>query len=123
MSAVNKAIVESVNDAFAGNNIERFLDHCSEEITWTMVGKPVLKGKQDIREFMNSMGDCPTPPEMEVINIIAEGDLVAADGTMSMPNADGTIYNGAYCDIYHFRNGEIIKLTSYIVDLPSSGSE
>ena len=116
-AAAHKEIVQSVNDAFSENNIERFLDHCSEDITWTMVGKPPLKGKQDIREFMNSMGDCPTPPEMNTISMIAEGALVAADGTMTMTNSDGSIYNGAYCDIYHFQNGQIVALKSYIVDL------
>lgn len=116
MSVTNKEIVQQVNDAFLTNNIEVFLDHCTDEISWTMVGKPALEGKDAIRAFMGNM-EGMDPPKLTLINTIAEGDLVASEGYMEMKNSDGSPYKGAFCDVYQFRDGKIIALKSYIVDL------
>ncbi len=117
MSATNKSIVQDINDAFSTNEIGRFLDHCSDQIVWTMVDKPSLHGKQAIRDFMDSMSEPVAPPKMYLNRIIAEGNMVAADGGMEMKNADGSDYRGAFCDIYQFKDGKIEELISYIVDL------
>lgn len=117
MSASNKEIVQKVNDAFSAGNIEAFLDYCTEDVQWTMVGKPAWVGKQVIRDFMKSENPGSSAPQMTVQNVIADGDMVASDGTMSMTNADGTEYQGAFCDVYRFLDGKIHEMHSYIVDL------
>lgn len=115
MSAKNKEIVEKVNAAFAENNMEGFLSFCADEIEWTMVGEKSVKGKRAIRRWLESMD--MEPPKFTVDAVIAEGDFVAAHGSMIMKEKDGKASPYAYCDIYRFRNARIIQLLSFIIKL------
>ena len=112
----NKETVRKVNDALGQNDTATFLTYCSEDIVWTMVGKPPFKGKAAIEEFLRPMAG-NVPPKLTMIDTIEEGDKIASTGNMTMNNADGTAYNGGFCDIYHFRDGKISVITTYIVDL------
>ena len=117
MSAQNKATVEAINEAFRQNNIHGFLDHCTEGITWNMIGQTnPLVGKDAITAFMNG-GGSTEGPELELYNVIADGDKAAADGKMKMKKQDGSVYEGAFCDVYHFEGDKVARLDSYIIDL------
>ena len=113
MSATNKEIVEQVNASFAEGNVEGFLSACAENVSWTIVGNRTVQGKNAIREWMASMD--MEPPKFTVETIIAEGDFVSAYGDMTMKEKDGKTVPYSYCDIYRFRDGEIVQLTSFVV--------
>ncbi|RJQ55878.1 MAG: nuclear transport factor 2 family protein [Desulfobacteraceae bacterium] len=113
MSAKNKEIVEKVNAAFAENDVEGFLSFCTDEIEWTMVGEKHVKGKEDIRIWLNSMD--MEPPKFTVDAVIAEGDSVAAHGSMTMKDKDGKAIPYAYCDVYRIRNAKIVELISFVI--------
>ena len=112
--ADNKEIVEKVNAAFAANNMEGFLSFCADDFEFTMVGDKPLQGKQAVRQWMSSMGDME-PPRISNIRVIAEGDAVASHGTMTMKDKEGKTTPYAYCDIYQFRDGKIVKLTAFVM--------
>lgn len=109
----NKEIVEKVNASFAEGGLEGFLSHCAEDVVWTMVGNKTVKGKRNIREWMASMD--MEPPKFTVDNIIGEGDFVTAYGDMIMKEKDGKTVPYAYCDIYRFRGGKIVNLSSFVI--------
>jgi uncharacterized protein len=113
MSAKNKEIVEKVNASFAEGGVEGFLSFCADDVVWTMVGNKTTKGKKAIREWMASMDI--EPPKFTVDNIIAEGDFVVAHGDMTMKHKDGKTASYAYCDLYRFRNGQILELSSFVI--------
>lgn len=115
METTLKKIVRHVNQAFNEGRLEGFLDHCTDDVRWTMVGKEPLTGKPAISDFMGQMKPGNTM-EISIRNIIAEGNLVACDGTMRMNNSGGSPYNGAFCDIYLFDGDRIAELHSYVVD-------
>ena len=113
MSATNREIVEEVNASFAEGGVEGFLSHCAEDVVWTIVGEKTVTGKNTIREWMASMN--MEPPKFTVNNIIAEGDFATAHGDMTMKDKDGKTVPYSYCDIYHFSDGKIVELTSFVV--------
>nr|WP_294944990.1 hypothetical protein [uncultured Mucilaginibacter sp.] len=41
----------------------------------------------------------------------------ACTGTMEMPNPDGTVYKGAFCDVYQFVDGKVQTIDNYIIEL------
>ena len=88
MSAQHKEIVRKVNDAFASNQIERFLEHCAEDVKFGMVGDKTVQGKDAVRQWMKSM-DGRGAPELHPTDLIAEGEMVASLGTMKMKEKDG----------------------------------
>ncbi|HSQ20177.1 MAG TPA: nuclear transport factor 2 family protein [Blastocatellia bacterium] len=113
MSTKHKETVEKVNASFAEGGVEGFLSFCADDVVWTMVGNKTVKGKNAIREWMASMD--MEPPKFTVDNIIAEGDFVTAHGDMTMKDKDGKTVPYAYCDIYRFRDGKIVELSSFVI--------
>ena len=109
----NKEIVESINKAFAANNLDGFLAHCSDDIVWTMVGEKPLAGKDAIRAWMKAMP--MEPPVFDVATLIAEGDIVMVQGNMTMTDKDRKTTAYAYCDVYRFKGDKIADLKSFVV--------
>jgi uncharacterized protein len=114
MSVKNKEIVVKVDAAFAENNVEGFLSFCADDVEWTMVGDRTVKGKEDIRRWLGSMGT--DPPNFSPSGVIAEGDSVSAYGTMTMKDKSGEAVKYAYCDIYRFRGDKIVELRSFVIN-------
>lgn len=112
MSVTNKTAVEEINAAFAANDIETFLSFCAEDVEWTIVGERSIQGKEEIRAWMGSMDI--GPPQFTVDETIAESDSVVVHGSMIMVD-DGKPASYSYCDIYRFRDGKVVKLTSFVV--------
>jgi len=114
MANTNKEIVEAINASFAKNEIDGFLKYCADDIKWTMVGEKVTKGKDTVREWLKSMADVE-PPKFTVTNLVGEGDVVVANGDMTMKDKDGKTESYSYCDIYNFKNGKVGELTSFVM--------
>lgn len=112
----NRAIIEKVNQTFPESDMETFMSYCAEDITWTMVGYPVMEGKEVIRQAME-MQDYDEK-QFHTDQVIADGDTVAVTGSMQMRRVStGQILRSAYCDVYRLRNGKIYQMISYVVDL------
>ena len=113
MSARNQAIVDDVNAAFAANNTEGFLAHCTTDVAWTMVGDRTVTGVEAIRSWMRSMN--PEAPRFSVEHVSGDADTVTCYGQMTMKGKSGALEHYAYCDVYRFRGDKIAELRSYVV--------
>lgn len=122
MSESNKRIVREVNDAFANNNVEGFLNHCSDDVVWRMIGEKTTNGIQEIREWMSQM-EGHEAPKFTVDETVAEGDSVICRGEMTMKGQDGVEGKYAYCDSYRFGSGKITHLDSYVIKLKEEGED
>lgn len=112
----NRAIIEKVNQTFPESDMDTFISYCADDITWTMIGYPVMEGKEVIREAMEMQEYADK--QFQTDQVIADGDTVAVTGSMQMRKVStGEILRSAYCDIYRLRNGKIYQMTSYVVDL------
>lgn len=115
----NKEVVEQINAAFEKGDTEAFLAACADDVVWTMVGEKTVKGKEAIRQWMASMP--VQPPQFTVDGIAAEGDLVTAFGGMTMQE-EGSTVPYSYCDVYRFRDGKVIALTSFVIKTQRASS-
>src|SRR6266481_5224350 len=122
MSDKNKQIVEEINAAFATGDAETFLSHCSEDVSWTMVGEKANKGKSEIREWMASMKDTE-PPKFTFDRLIADDNAVVCSGDMLMKNKEGVAEEYAFCDIYEFSGDKIVDLQSFVVKENPAGEK
>ena len=121
MATNKKEIVEKINASFTNNNIEGFLEHCAENVVWTMVGEKTTNGKRAIREWMKSM-EGTDPPNFTVTNLVADGEVAVANGDMTMKDQDGKLGKYSYCDIYRFNGDKVIELTSYLIKTDTQSS-
>jgi uncharacterized protein (TIGR02246 family) len=122
MSEKYREIVEKVNDAFANNDSEAFLNFCAEDVQWTIVGDQAVSGKNGIREFMKKM-EGMDPPKFTVDKIVSDDDSAVAYGGMTMKDDKGNDVSYEYCDIYRFRSDKIAELRSFVVKLKDQASE
>jgi predicted SnoaL-like aldol condensation-catalyzing enzyme len=121
MSQANKEIVEKINTAFSENKPEEFLNHCTDDVKWEMVGEGAHSGKESIREFMASMPGTE-PPNFNVIAMIADDDRVVCYGDMTM-KMEGEEGSYSYCDIYRFSGDKVSELRSYVVKQKDEGEK
>lgn len=121
MSERNKEIVRKVNKTFLNGNFEGFLDFCTDDVAWTIVGERTVNGKEAIRQWMAEMATVnPEPPKFTVVDpVIAESDFVVSRGDMTMKDKTGELGQYSYCDIYRFRGGKIAELNSFVVKTQS----
>ena len=113
MQTENKTIVEKVNAAFDDGNTDAFLSFCTDNITWNIIGDMQLRGKNAIKNFMNT-----TPaeqPQFTVKEIVAEDNSAVCYGNMKMKNKEGNWEDYSFCDVYHFSNGKIAELLTFMV--------
>jgi ketosteroid isomerase-like protein len=111
-----REIVKKVNDAFANNDHEAFLEVCADDIKWIIVGDQTVDGKDSLREFMKSMEGMEAP-KFTVEKIVSEGDSAAAYGEMTMVEKEGCAGLYEYCDVYTFTGEKISRLRSFIIKL------
>jgi uncharacterized protein len=109
----NKAILLEANAAIAEGNYEGFLSFCADDTEWTFVGDKTLKGKEAVRQWMAT--EYVEPPLNIVAHLIAEGDFVTAVGDLTVKDADGKAVHYSYCDIWLFRDGQIVELKAFVI--------
>ena len=115
MGADRKAVIEHINDAFAENNLEKVLSFCTNDFIWTMVGDTSVKGKDAIRQWMASM-DVEPPQELNIQQVLSEGDTVITRGDMMMKGRkEPAAHSYAFCDVYRFKGDKVAELTAFVI--------
>lgn len=109
----NKATLQRANAEIVRGNPEGFLSFCTDDIEWTAVGEPPLRGKEAVRQWMKTA--YREPPEFTVTQLVAEGDFVVALGEIMVKGEDGRAARHAYCDVWRFRDGRMAQLSAFVV--------
>jgi ketosteroid isomerase-like protein len=117
--ATTKELIEQINLIFTENKMEEFMEFLSDDIVWEMhsssSGHTKLEGKDAIMNM--DMGDnMPEKMNFQFGTIIIEGDSASVECTSDGETPSGKSYKGTSCDIYHFKNDKIVKMTSYVID-------
>ena len=115
MSDQNKRILTQANAFVEKGDYEQFLSYCTDDTEWTFVGDRTLRGKQDVRQYMNAT--YIEPPQFTVTRLIGEGDFVTALGDISIKDGTGKVVRSAYCDVWRFRGGQIAELNAFVVEI------
>lgn len=113
MSELNKEVLRKANAAVTAGDNEGFLSFCAEDIVWSTVGGETLRGKEAVRAWMAT--GYAEPPKFTVERLIADGDFVAAVGTIDSKGDDGGTVPNAYCDVWRFRDGKMAELRAFVV--------
>jgi ketosteroid isomerase-like protein len=74
--------IETVNtylDGFRKNDHEQILSCLTDDIEWTVFGAFHLTGKEAYDKAIDGAPEFIDPPELEVVRIVEEGDVVMAE--------------------------------------------
>ncbi|WDF70725.1 nuclear transport factor 2 family protein [Sphingobacterium oryzagri] len=113
MSEQHKHTLLQANAAVAQGAIEAFLSYCTADTVWTFVGEQKLVGKDAVRAYMQQA--YKVPPQIEVDELIAEGDWLTAIGTIRLTDEDGKMESFAYCDVWRFEDGMMHELNAFVI--------
>ena len=78
----NTQTVETYLDGFRKNDHAQILGCLTDDIRWTVFGGFLLTGKQAYDAAIEGPGFIP-PPQLEVVRMVEEGDVVMAELTGS----------------------------------------
>lgn len=117
MSQTNKDILINANEAVTNGDNEGFLAECTDDVIWNFVGDRILKGKDEVRDYMKQT--YIEPPQFDVKHLIAEGDFVTAIGNISLKDENGKLVKYDYCDVWRFRDGKMAELTAFVIESDS----
>jgi len=116
--ATTRELIEQINRLFTENRMEAFMDYLAEDVVWDMYttssGHTTFNGMAEISQMDGS--DMPEHTNFQFSTIVIEGDLASVQGSSTTKKADGTEYESNFCDIYHFKDDKIVRMSSYVVD-------
>lgn len=111
--------IRDFNEAFSKNDLDFILNNMSDDIIWDFIGEKTIKGKGEVREFLEPMNEVQTL-EMELLQIINGDQSAAANGWMKIKEPSGEIKKFGFVDFYEFEGlkmPKVKKMTSYMVPL------
>jgi ketosteroid isomerase-like protein len=116
--ATTKELIQQINQLFTENKMESFMDFFAEDVVWDMYsaasGHTTFNGVAEINQMDTS--NMPEHSNFRFSTIVIEGDMASVQGSSTTTKKDGTQYESNFCDIYHFKNDKIVKMSSYVVD-------
>lgn len=116
--ATTKELIQQINQLFTENKMESFMDYFAEDVVWDMYsaasGHTTFNGIAEMNQMDTS--NMPQYSNFRFSTIVIEGDTASVQGSSITTKKDGTQYESNFCDIYHFKNDKIVKMSSYVVD-------
>ena len=114
MISEQKQTVERYMDGFRATDHEMILSCLTDDVVWELPGYYLHHGKAAFdKEIANPNAD--GHPDIKVTRLVEEGNIVVAEGTVKANLKDGNKIDAVFCDVFHFRDGKINKLTSYLM--------
>lgn len=107
----NKAIVRRFLDAVAAGDIGTIEQLQAPDCTWWVVGRGDIS-RESYTDDVRAMLLVADPRRVEIINLVAEGDMVAAE-IRSAFHFGERVYANEYHDLFVLRDGQIVHGREY----------
>lgn len=112
-----KTFLREFNEYWVREDTQAILDTVTDDIRFGMAGGKAVSGKSDFKTFLEGMGEGATDMNLDIANIIIDGDRAAVDGEISMTDKDGRRRVYAFCDVYRLAGGKVAELTAYVQEI------
>ena len=110
----NKKVVETFMEGYNTGDNAKILSCLTEDVIWEMAGSFNLKGKDQFdKEISIDWGGKPT---ITISQLVEEGNIVVAEGTVKCKLKNGGFIDALFCEVFHFDNGKVKKLTTYHIE-------
>jgi uncharacterized protein len=109
----NKHIIQQYMDSYNKLDGEAIHSLLAEDIEWVCPGAFHLKGKNAVDHEI-SHHEYDEAPQITVIRMIEEGNVVIAEGTVRAKHKGQDAVHLLFCDVFEIHDGKIRKLTSYL---------
>ena len=110
----NKKVVETYMEGYNTGDNAKILSCLAEDVIWEMAGFFNLKGKDQFDNEINSGWE--GNPVITISQLVEEGNIVVAEGAVKCKLKNGGFMDALFCEIFHFDNGKVKKLTTYHIE-------
>ena len=115
-----KRVVERYIDGFRAGDHEAILACLTDDVTWEMPPYFELSGSAAFDEAIESDATSGLP-DIQLRRLVEEDDVVVAEGSVQVALKAGGRIDALFCDVFHFRDDKICRLTTYQVDREEAG--
>lgn len=116
----NRDVVHTYLEGFRTNDHEQILSCLTGDVEWTVFGAFHLTGKDDYAAAIEGPGFVG-PPDLEVIRMVEEGDVVMAELTGRVPREDGGVSRLSMAEVFVMRAGKISERRAWVITLEENG--
>ena len=112
--------IETVNtylDGFRKNDHAQILSCLTDDITWTVFGAFHLTGKEAYDKAIDGAPAFIDPPELEVVRMVEQGDVVMAELTGTVTRAEGGEMRLSMAEVFVMRDGRIAERRAWVIVL------
>jgi uncharacterized protein len=110
----NKKVVETYMEGYSTGDNVKILSCLPEDVIWEMAGYFNLKGKDQFDKEINSRWE--GNPIITISQLVEEGNIVVAEGAVKCKLKNGGFMDASFCEVFHFYNGKVKKLTTYHIE-------
>jgi len=111
--------IEEIARAFSGHQFAEVYPHMAANVEWDLIGASPLRGQDAVIEACEQSLDqlAETTTDFARFRAVVGSDAVVIDSLATYTDANGEKSVVASCDIYDFAGGELIKITSYTLEV------
>ena len=112
--------IEMVNkylDGFRRNDHAQILSCLTDDIKWTVFGAFRLAGKEAYDRAIDGAPEFIDPPELDVVRIVEQGDVVMAELTGTARRAAGGEMRMSMAEVFVMRGGKIAERRAWVIVL------
>jgi ketosteroid isomerase-like protein len=115
--------IETVNrylDGFRKNDHQQILSCLTDDIEWTVFGAFHLTGKDAYDKAIDGAPEFIDPPELEVVRMVEQGDVVMAELTGRVQRSAGGELRLSMAEVFVMREGRIAERRAWVIPLQES---
>lgn len=112
---MSKKLVEKYMEGFNEGDHDKILSCLTEDVVWDMPGFFLHKGKEAFDKEIENDAFVGLPV-ITIFRMVEEDNIVVAEGEVKCQMKNGGILDAVFCDVFHFREGKIKQLTSYLMN-------
>ena len=109
--------VNSYLDGFRKNDHAQILSCLTDDIEWTVFGAFHLAGKQAYDKAIDGAPEFIDPPELEVVRMVEQGDVVMAELTGKAKRTTGGEMRMSMAEVFVMRDGKIAERRAWVIVL------
>jgi ketosteroid isomerase-like protein len=113
----NTKTVNAYLDGFRKNDHEQILSCLTDDIKWTVFGAFQLSGKDAYDKAIDGAPTFIDPPELNVVRMIEQGDVVMAELTGTAKRAAGGEMRMSMAEVFVMRDGKIAERRAWVIPL------
>lgn len=110
--------IQQTARSFSGGEFETVYPHLADDVVWNVIGEGVYTGKAAVIAQCEQVSAYfkTVTTDFRTLNIIANDNAVAIDGTAEFLKDGKRLSFVCACDVYRFNDqGEVISITSYCI--------